>query len=334
MADVTASQLNHAAFKVARAGTGIVFTVRMAELSLIITNIQGQPLAPGQPPRQYYASYGRSQFVAATLIETLNNFSTQEKAAIGITADIQRRITAAQIRAVEVGRNSVRNPGWFRFARENYTCSEAVFAWDNAGQIGALSIQDRSDFQSQTLLDRQAFIDMVCFVPQGNARPIGEGRNAFITESIFADATLKTWLLDLYKSVDRFNFISRTFIRNNLRRVLRNSQLSSQFVNNVSPTLASGQPNPAYTQRQREVEEGIAKRTARLHNGGGSPFDPNITTLTRNCNAGSPCDIGSYVKSFIGISAGRGDWRSLRCGTPQGGNQALHGLELTPLKLN
>jgi hypothetical protein len=195
-----------------------------------------------------------------------------------------------------------------------------------------LAIQDRTDFENKTLLDRQAFVDMACFQPQGNARPIGEARNAFATESIFRDPVLKAWLLELYKSYDRFNFISRVFIRDNLRRIQANQALSKRFVNEEPMKSANDRTNALYESRQRQIEEELAMRVARLHNGGGAPFAPDPSTLTRKCapNVG-PCDLGDYVKSYIGVTPGRGDWRSLRCADTDARWRAL---EMTPIRLN
>ena len=83
--------------------------------------------------------------------------------------------------------------------------------------------------------------------------------------------------------------------------------------------------------RQREIEEELGMRTARLHNGGGGALTGDKTSLTRTCVKGVkiPCDTGDYVKTFIGIKAGRGDWRSLRCG--ELGNR--RGVQILPLTL-
>jgi hypothetical protein len=53
--------------------------------------------------------------------------------------------------------------------------------------------------------------------------------------------------------------------------------------------------------------------------------------LTRTCIRGAkiPCDTGDYVKTFIGIKTGRGDWRSLRCGEIG----SKRGLQLLPLQI-
>jgi RHS repeat-associated protein len=307
--------------------------------------ITGQSGSNDEAPRIYRASYGRSQFVAATFIETLDRLAQEDKVTIGITSDIQQRLTQARKRAVDIGReertNSRRrpanatgvggtNPGWFLIARR-FPCSNATSAWDDVDAVGALTAAERTAFQKETLLGRQAFIDMACFVPQGDARPLGEARNAFMTASILADPVLGVWLMDLYKSYDRFNFISRVFIRNNLRRITENPPLSSQLTNSVASKLPDGTPNPTYKARQRQIEDELAMRTARLHNGSPGALSLDLSVVTRSCSRDGPrpCDQGDYVKTFIGARAGRGDWRSLRCGDIG----ARRGLQLMSLQL-
>jgi hypothetical protein len=168
---------------------------------------------------------------------------------------------------------------------------------------------------------------MACFVAQGPAKPLGEAKNAFMTESILADPILKLWLINLYKSVDRFDLVSRVFIRNNIRLILGKENLAEHFKNEYFPLDKNGVANPAYKVRKRQIEDELAMRTARLHNGGGAPFATNLDQVTRACTAGNPCDTGNYVSTFIGSSSGRGDWRSLRCGEIK----TLRGLQLIPL---
>jgi hypothetical protein len=264
--------------------------------------------------------------VAATFIETMDNLPAEDKTAIGLTTDLQKRIKLARARAVSIGRQK----GLFDIGRK-YACSDAASAWDNAGTTGALTDKERSDFEINASLDRQNFIDIVCFVPVGNSKPEGEARNAFITESIFSDVILKTWLMNLYKSYDAFNLVSRIFIRNNLRRVLANSDLAGRLRNNEPKNSTNPTENYRYEARQREIDDELAMRVARLHNGGAGGLLGDIKTLTRSCIKGGkiPCDIGDYVKTFIGIKAGRGDWRSLRCGDI--GSRL--GIQLLPLQI-
>lgn len=181
-----------------------------------------------------------------------------------------------------------------------------------------MTVATRDTFLTTGLV-RQTYIDMACFVPTEPARPYLEGLNAFQTEAVFSDAVLRTWLMDLFKSNDRFNFVSRTFIRDNLRTVLARNNLQAQFQNNETAGT------PAYHARQREIERNLAMRVARLHNGGNA-FRLNIEELLQ-----PQYDLGSYVQGFLG---NRGNWNSLRCGTTAGNqNNTWRGLEISPLIL-
>lgn len=290
----------------------------------------------GQTGTVYHASYGRTQFIGSTFLDTINRIlSPAEKQVLGVTPDIQQRITAGLRRATKAS-------GAFTKYRSRYTCATAATAWDRAGQAtlapqpAPLTTAERNAFGTDAGLGRQAFIDMICFVPSPPARPLGEGKAAFATEAIFTDTTLKNWMMDIFKSDDKFGLISRVLIRKNLATVLNEQAISANFNNAEAPTLTNGSPNQAYDTRQRAIEEELAMRVARLHNGGTGATSTDTSVLTRNCGA-SPCDIGNYVKKFIGITASAGDWRSLRCATnPTNGSGAAgtwRGLELTSLSL-
>jgi hypothetical protein len=264
--------------------------------------------------------------VAATFIETLDGLSQEDKESVGITNDIQQRITKARRRAERLNSDN----GFFELARQ-FACADAPNAWDGSGSEKSLKITDRNSFVSQTLLDRQNFIDMSCFVPVPPAKPIGEGKNAFITESIFADAQLKNWLMNMYKSYDYFNLVSRTFIRKNLRSVLANPDIKDRFQNNKLSVINSSKNVQDFKGAQRVIEREIAMRVERLHNGGKGAFSMDVDALLRKCvrNGPRPCDTGDYVKTFIGVLPNRGDWVSLRCGEMVERN----GIELNPLTL-
>lgn len=282
-------------------------------------------------------SYGRSQFTGYTFLDTVNGLPAEAKQALGLTADIQARITKGLARANQVGGAAPpSNPNVFTKYRSRYNCSNAASAWDNAGQTTQvpqpMTTAEQSAFQTNTGLGRQAFIDMVCFAPSGNGRPLGEGRNAFMTEAIFTDTTLKNWTMDIFKSDAKFGYISRTLLREDLKMVLGQTSLSSHFVNAEPPTSSGGAANATYQTKQRSIEEELAMRVARLHNGGKNiALSLNSAVLTSN-------DTGNYVKKFIGIiNDGHGDWRSLRCAADTKSERTnappkWHGLEFKALK--
>ena len=110
------------------------------------------------------------------------------------------------------------------------------------------------------------------------------------------------------------------FLRANLRSVQNEPDLRQQFVNTQQPNTSE------WLNRQRAIEENLAARVARIHNGGvyhPAPHSsrrlglhPDVNFITRACttSTGALCDInGRYVGNFLGIVRGRGEWRSLRC---------------------
>jgi hypothetical protein len=111
-------------------------------------------------------------------------------------------------------------------------------------------------------------------------------------------------------------------------------------MHSASPLIASSWPltlpnrslNPSHVVRHIQIEEELAMRIDRLHNCVGDPasMDVNILTKERKLNSG-PCDVGEYVKTYIGMKPGRGDWHSPRCADA---NARWRRLERTPLKLN
>jgi hypothetical protein len=131
-------------------------------------------------------------------------------------------------------------------------------------------------------------------------------------------------------------------MKKNLASVSGSGALAGRFDNTIAPKLSDGSPNPAYAARQRAIEEELAMRVARLHNGGSVALSPDPALLTRTCVKDGPnpnypaCDDGSYVNKFIGIISG-GDWRSLRCTadakTGTGAQYTGRGLDFSPLKL-
>lgn len=287
----------------------------------------------------YHASYGRTQFVGETFLRALKSLiidnsevTAADKERIGITQDIIKRIQAALNRSVAIGNAK----GFFSTYTKKFgsglTAAQATAAWSS------LTPAERQSFQTKSGLGQQEFVDMLTFKPSG-AITEGEGRNAFMTEAIFSDPVLHDWLMSKFRSVDDYNYISRLFLRANLRRIENETAIGNQFTNNAKPGTDE------WITRQRVIEENLAARVARMHNGGayetvpGSKnfrslgLYPDIAIIKRKCEKGLGvlCDInGGYVGSFLGTTGQRGDWRSLRC--TDGLDRQL-GLEMKALNL-
>lgn len=266
----------------------------------------------------YYASYGRTQFVSETFLRTLNNLiddmTPAEKALLrlntvvrlpsGTNGTMADMVGLAHTRAAAAGNA-------FRDFRAQYgtgkTTAQATAIWNG------LTPARRARFTRDTGFGLTEFIDMLAFVPSGRARTENEALNAFGSEAakrtldgngatVFGD-----WLMWLYQSQDPYNFVSKRFLQSNLDTITSATAIQSHFVNNATPGT------DAYRARQRVIEDELARRTAITHNRGSGG-----TAATINV----PAYVQAYVNEFIG-TAGRGDWRSLRCSDELGDTKGL-----------
>ncbi len=273
----------------------------------------------------YYASYGRTQFVSETFLRTLNNLvpnlTPAELAALrlntavqlpdGTTGTMADMAELAQDRAAAAGNA-------FRDLRARFgtgrTTAQATAHWNS------MTAAQRTRFTRDTGFGLREFIDMLAFVPSGRARTENEALNAFGSEA--ARRTLDgagttafgDWLMWLYQSQDPYNFVSKRFLKSNLQTILNATAIQPRFVNNAAPGT------DAYRTRQRVIEDELARRTAITHNRGSGGTSVNINV---------PQYVQDYVDEFMG-TAGRGDWRSLRCSDELGQTK---GLQLQTLNL-
>lgn len=163
---------------------------------------------------------------------------------------------------------------------------------------------------------------MLMYQVEGRARTENEGKNAFGTEAAFrtldgdGGTAFGDWLRWLYASQDEYNFVSKTFLKSNLDTVTRAPAIAANFVNGE----AVG--SDAHRNRQRVIEDELARRVAVLHNSG------SVVNAT-SANLTVPGYVQDYVNEFT-YSAGRGDWRSLRCSDELG---ASPGLQMRELRL-
>jgi hypothetical protein len=154
---------------------------------------------------------------------------------------------------------------------------------------------------------------MLAFVPSGRARTENEAQNAFGSEAArrIVDGngatTFGNWLMWLYQSQDPYNFVSKRFLKSNLETIMNAPAISTRFVNNETPGTE------AHRVRQRVIEDELARRIAIIHNAGSGGTSVNISV---------PQYVQDYVNEFVG-TAGRGDWRSLRCSDELGDTKGL-----------
>ncbi|MEO6279418.1 RHS repeat-associated core domain-containing protein [Roseateles sp.] len=240
------------------------------------TRCVGTNGAPAGGGTSYVASYGRSQFIGATLVSELVNayatFTAAERTQLGMGPTSLADLNAADTR----GRNLLR---WFNTQiAAAPTYAAAGTAWDN------LPAPRRALFTAETGLGERGYEDIVRLKtsPPTNSNGtslLGDARQAMVTAAILSDATMNTLLMGIFQDFDRFTVMGRKLMQNNLTRVLARY-----------PTAD---------------DEEVAARVARLHNGGN--WQAPLATLK---GAG---DSFNYVKRFLGDIHGEGEWRSLRC---------------------
>ncbi len=283
--------------------------------------------------REYFASYGSTQFVLETFLRTLRQD-------LMLAKDLDPR-TLSWL-GLDQTRNDAkgepRNMMWwinqgisraqaaaqaFDALRSRYgkglTQASALAHWDK------MSADQQRQWQESSGLDREAFIDILGFLPDSRARTETEARNAFAAHAVFrlgqshdakSSQGFGAWLKALFSDPARFGLISRLMLRNNLRDILAAPALQSRLQNlEASASLQ-------HRQRQQAIEQDIAYRVALMHNGG-----KNVPGALDPSRA-APAHLQSYAQEFMRV-AGRGNWESLRCGQSLG----VAGLQMQTLRL-
>jgi hypothetical protein len=193
----------------------------------------------------------------------------------------------------------------------------------------------RASFTNDTGLGRDVFIDMLGYVATGvGARTEEEGRHALAASAAAtvrivptgsgSASSFKDWLVELFSSTDAYDHVSRTFLRDNLRRVLSAPALAGHFVNSAQPGTQ------AWIKRQDEIETELAKRVAMLHNSGHMKLATS-PTFEEWLASHSKSGAGKYVQDFISTDT-RGNWEALRCTSGLGGRIGLQLSQLSAMQ--
>ena len=292
--------------------------------------------------RAYYASYGRTQFTVTTFLAELMRLtdpSEGEQAAtlrnaVGLDAAIALDGRAARMSdALALARRRV-DAAYRAFAALRREFGRGLDSASAAAAWESLTPERRASFTNDTGLGRDVFIDMLGYVATGvGARTEEEGRHALAASAAttvrlmpagaVAASSFKDWLVGLFSSTDAYDHVSRTFLRDNLRRVLSAPALAGQFVNAAQPGTA------AWIKRQDAIETELAKRVAMLHNSGHTTLatSPKFEGwLASHSKSGA----GKYVQDFISADS-RGNWEALRCTSGLGGRSGLQLSQLTAM---
>jgi RHS repeat-associated protein len=277
--------------------------------------------------RSYYASYGRTQFVAETFLQTLigllPQLNDEEKVKLRLTEKpvgsgktIEATLNDALLRARKTG-------AAYRDLRNTFgtalSLEQATRVWE------AYEPTKKAEFTKNTGFAEAEFIDMLMYSPNGHAFTENEGLNAFATSATLrlpvGQTSFGDWYLWLFSTQDEYNFISMSFLRDNLREVLAHEKNAAKYAFAPTATPTNGPSNyDPMAEHLRRVEDDITSRVAKMHNAGGSAPPPFY-------KAKSGSGLANYMSQFLS-TPGRGDWRSLRCSDELG---PLQGLELQAL---
>ena len=284
--------------------------------------------------REYFASYGSTQFVLETFLRTLRqdvlfakDLDPRTLSWLGLDQSISDAAGQARSMAWWINQGIARAQSAaqaFDSLRARYgkglSPQAALAHWNQ--MTGAQQIQ----WQTSSGLDRDAFVDILGFLPDGRARTEAEARNAFAAHAVFRlghqqkttgqGSGFADWLKALFADQARFGLISRLLLRQHLRTILSEPALQAR-VSNLEPPGSK-----AHGERQQAIEQDIAYRVALMHNGGkqaSGALDPNRKP---------PAYLQSYAEEFLRM-AGRGNWEALRCGQSLG----VAGLQMQTLRL-
>lgn len=276
---------------------------------------------------EYYASYGRTQFVVETFLRTLTtvakDLNAQQRHQLRLDQPVRlpngAMGTMLDMVGIANGRAAVAARSFSKVRMDfgtGLSFQQAQHIWES------LTTRQQTQFQHDTGLNQREYVDMLGFTPEGRARTEAEGKNAFASEAVIrmvdgdGQTSFGTWLMWLYSSQDEYNFVSKMFLKNNLSKIVEAPSLAGQFLNTEAPGTDE------HMIRQRTVEDDLAQRVAAMHNWG------NVRRITAPA-----MDLPSWVKNYadeFSRSVGRGDWRSLRCGDEL---KNTAGLRMQPLNL-
>ncbi len=285
----------------------------------------------------YVASYGQTQFIGTTMVETLRRLRNNSLPIDAAGRTALRLDDAALWTEVEQAAR-----------RANYVVAE--FNRRNAGtpDWNAASQAARNAFMTGTGLDAGAAATMWNDINRWKRSPTanfnGEARAAFATTVLMATPNVRNYLMGIFQDSargGRFYQVSMALMRKSYNDV----QGQVNQTNNVAPTLANGQPNPAWAVRQRQIEIELGMRTGRSHNGdyNRSAREGNFAAVIAadNANAGRKYGhrlMNAHEYPVIQPSNPNrrqptADYFAMRCTADLPGSIPRGGIQVNPLNL-
>lgn len=294
----------------------------------------GQSLK-GTPLTGYVASYGATQFIVTTMIDTLQKMRIAKSDVVNGSARDLLQLDSNQLWLPSAGneKSEIKKSYDYGLAaiRIFNERNDGAPDWDGASQ------QAKDEFISKTGLSINVAISLWNDINKWKKNPVPnlneEAKAAIASFVIFQNQIVREYLMSIFKDTSsngRFNMVSEYLMRTALIEIKSKIDTSNKFVE----TNAKGDINPEWEKRQREIEIELATRVARLHNGDlcatpSTNCTRNVArtgTLLEVMNADKRSVGRQYARRFVNITEfpvdqpsdpGRqqpvGDYFSLRC---------------------
>jgi len=288
----------------------------------------------------YVASYGQTQFIGMTMVETLRKLRS------GAMAEHN----AAARQALQLDDTALWSAVNSAYNHANYTISVFNSHTATTPAWATLTQAAKNAFMAGSGLGASAaattWDDMNRWKQHPTPNLNGEARAAFATKVLMSDPVVRTYLMGIFTDSapgGRFSLVSMALMRSSYQNVVDEVNLT----NNFAQTLPGGAPNPQWQARQRQIEIELAMRTARMHNGDydGSAQNGSFSEVL---SEDSDAKGRQYGHRFLNVQEypvvqptdprkrqPTADYFSLRCTSqlpaatvPRGG------LEMKPLQLN
>lgn len=284
----------------------------------------------------YVASYGQTQFIGTTMVETLKKLRNNTipvnaagRAALrlddaALWASVNQQQTRAAFAVARFNAHTATTPSW-----ANATAAARTSFMTGTG-LGAAA--------AETLWN-----DINRWKQNPTANLNGEARAAVGTKVLMSDPAVQTYLMDIFRDSaagGRFSIVSLALMRHSY-----DSVLGQVNVTNTHPPTLNGAPNPAWVTRQRQIEIELGMRTGREHNGdyNGTAKNGTFAQVRAADSATAGRQYGHRLMNAFEYPVVQpanpnqqqptGDYFSLRCTADLPANIPRGGLQITPLTL-
>jgi RHS repeat-associated protein len=287
----------------------------------------------------YVASYGQTQFIGTTLVETLRRLH-----------DSTNLLGAPARAALRLDDAALWNEVDTAFDQAKYMEEEFDHHPATTPDWAAATQAQRNEFAAGTGLSGTAAETVWNDLNRWKRNPTrsfnGEARAAFATTVLMATPNVRNYLMGIFKDSargGRFYTVSLALMRESYNSVRGRVDQT----NNYAPTLPDGQPNPAWATRQRQIEIELAVRTGRAHNGDYNGAARRGTFAAVLAADSSPTRGRQYGRRLVNAfeypvvqpsnprqQQPTGDYFALRCTADLPSNVPKGGIQINPLNLH